>query len=255
LYASLEALEQRVPSRVKRALLRSAAIRTVLRQLRPEPPYEPELRSALAALVRPGSLCVDVGAHHGLITVFLARLAGPNGHVVAFEAHPENARALQRTVEDEGVAEWVAIENRAVTDGAAPRVWLHPGRDHASAEWNIVGTNVEGRATNAELEVAATSLDSYFAAETELDLVKIDVEGAEAQVIAGMDRLLREARPALAIEFHGETGWGARTRLLDAGYDLYAVDGRRLDPVHDVERQYHCLALPSERRIDSRPRL
>jgi FkbM family methyltransferase len=219
----------------------------------PEPPYEPELRSALAALVQPASLCVDVGAHHGLITVFLARLVGVNGRVVAFEAHPDNARILRRAVEDGGVAAWVAIENQAVTDGAAPRVALHAGRQDASAEWNVIGRDVEGRSTPAQLEVDATSLDAFFDAdEPQPALVKIDVEGAEAQVLKGMRRLLQTARPALAIEFHDEAGWVGRRELLDAGYDLYTPAGVRLDPARDVERVYHCIALPREHPFPER---
>jgi Methyltransferase FkbM domain len=132
----------------------------------------------------------------------------------------------------------------AVTDGAAPAVALHPGRGGASAEWNVVGVDVEGRPTTAELEVPATSLDAYFPPGERLDFVKIDAESAEAIVLVGMRRLLRDTRPAVALEFHDDRGWDARHTLLDAGYDLYALDGRRL--ATDAAREYHCVALPRQ---------
>ena len=113
-----------------------------------------------------------------------------------------------------------------------------------------MGRDVEGRPTPAELEVAATSLDAYFNGTT-VDLVKIDVEGAEGQVLTGMRRLLRDDRPALVIEFHEGAGWARREELLDAGYDLYEMDGTRLSAT-DVERRYHCLALPTERPLTDR---
>jgi FkbM family methyltransferase len=170
--------------------------------------------------------------------------------VIAFEAHPENARELERTVAVEHLDERVRVENLAVTDGSQSRVELHAGRRHASAEWNIVGTDLEGRPTPSELEVSATSLDTYFESEgASVDLVKIDVEGAEREVLVGMRRLLRERRPDLVLEFHDEAGWGGRHVLFDAGYDLYEMSGARLDPAKDVERRYHCLALPRERPL------
>jgi hypothetical protein len=132
-------------------------------------------------------------------------------------------------------------------------VALHPGRRRATAEWNIVGAEFEGRPTPVELKVPATSLDAYF----ELDggvvgLVKIDIEGAEGNVLAGMRRLLQEGRPELVLEFHNEARWQGRFELYDAGYDLYEMSGARLDPAQDLERRYHCLALPRERSLSER---
>jgi FkbM family methyltransferase len=225
-----------------------------VRSIDTEASYESDVRAALEALVRPGWTCADVGAHHGLITRELARLVGPTGRVIAFEAHPENVRELQWVVAADHLDERVRVENLAVTDGSRSRVGLHPGRRHASAEWNIVGTDLEGRPTPPEFEVAATSLDAFFESdEVAVDLVKIDVEGAEKQVLEGMRRLLRERRPELVLEFHDEAGWAGRHELFDAGYDLYEMSGARLDPAKDVERRYHCLALPRERPLTELP--
>lgn len=247
-HAVLEALRRRVPQRARRVLWRSRLVRSVAERVLTAEPYEPELGAALEALVAPGSLCVDVGAHHGLVTIPLARLTGPTGRVIAFEAHPDNAETLRRTVAAEGLADRVTVENRAITDGRTARISLHSGRRDASAEWNVVGVDVEGRATPARLEVDATSLDAFFDTEGfQPAVVKIDVEGAERQVFEGMRRLLKQARPALAIEFHNDDGWAGRSELTQAGYALYTTDGIRLE--QDAERVYHCLALPRERSL------
>jgi FkbM family methyltransferase len=239
-----------VPPPHRRWLRRTRFGRALARVVDKEDSYEPDVRRALGALVQPGWTCADVGAHHGAITRQLARLVGPSGRVIAFEAHPENVRELERTVAAEHLDGCVRVENLAVTDGSRTRVELHAGRRHASAEWNIVGIDLEGRPTPPELEVPATSLDTYFEShEAAVDLVKIDVEGAEREVLVGMRRLLRERRPELILEFHDEAGWGGRQELFDAGYDLYAMSGARLDPAKDVERRYHCLALPRERPL------
>jgi hypothetical protein len=57
--------------------------------------HEPILQSALRAAVLPGTVFYDIGAHVGGIALGVARLVGPNGHVVAFEADPRNAETLR----------------------------------------------------------------------------------------------------------------------------------------------------------------
>ena len=123
-----------------------------------------------------------------------------------------------------------------------PTVVLYAGRHRWHAEWNIVGHDVDGRPTEAALEVPAVSLDAAFPPGSRLDLVKIDVEGAEGLVLAGMRRLLADARPALVVEFHDANGWDSRRILLDAGYRLYDMSGVPIPA--DGGRVYHCLALP-----------
>lgn len=63
-------------------------------------------------------------------------------------------------------------------------------------------------------QVKATSLDKYFPAGSRLDLVKIDIEGAADSAFTGMRRLMKEARPVLVIEFHGEKEWGGKENIL-----------------------------------------
>ena len=242
--ALVHAVARLVPQRARQPFLRTRIGQTLSRAAVDEDQYEPGLRRAIEELVQPGWTCADVGAHHGIVTRLLARLVGPGGSVIAFEAHPANAEQLRRGVEAAGLADRVRVEHVAVTDGATPAVALHPGRGRASAEWNVVGVDVEGRPTTAELEVPATSLDAYFPPGKRLDFVKIDVESAEAIVLVGMRRLLRDARPTVALEFHDDRGWDGRRTLHEAGYDLYAPDGRLLAP--DATREYHCVALPRE---------
>jgi FkbM family methyltransferase len=206
-----------------------------------EPPYEPDVVAAIKRNVHRGAVCVDVGAYVGAITRVLAGAAGRKGRVVAFEAYPQNAEALRTALAREGLG-WVTVENLAVTDGADPQVWLHPGRSRWGAEWNVVGHDVDGHAAPRELEVPATSLDDYLPAGDPLDFAKIDVEGAEGLVLAGMRRLLREARPVVLVEFHDDQGWAGRRHLLDAGYRLETLAGEPVAP--DAGRIYHCLARP-----------
>jgi hypothetical protein len=107
-----------------------------------------------------------------------------------------------------------------------------------------LGVDLEGHPTPAVLEVATTSLDSYFARDP-LDFVKLDVEGAEAGVLRGMRGLLHERKPTIAVEFHTDGGWAGRSELLDTGYRLETLTGEPIEAGPRAERVYQCVALPS----------
>ncbi len=246
LHALLEYLRLFLPERLKSTLRPIGGTSVVRRWLNTSFPYEPDVCSAIERIVQPGWICADVGAHVGAITQLLAKLVGSTGVVVAFEAHPENAQVLRETTRINGWESRVRVENLAVSDGSCDHLWLCPGRWRSSAEWNIVGHDVEGRKTEPELKVAATSLDAYFPPGSRLNFVKMDVEGAEALVLAGMKRLLRQTRPVVLIEFHDESGWAGRRELFAAGYHIYGMSGERLDLTRGAQRAYHCLALPME---------
>jgi len=205
---------------------------------------EPDVVQVIHEIVEPGWVCADVGALVGGITAVLADRVGSTGKVVAIEAHPENAKALQQHVELLGYADRVEIKNLAVTDGSQPQVWLYRGRQSSSYEWNIRGYDVEGNPTGASLQVPAGSLDNLFPRGARLDFVKIDIEGAAGHAFRGMQRLLQDTRPVLLIEFHDEAEWAERKQLLDSQYELWDLQGHRLDPGKDTQRAYHCLAIP-----------
>ena len=239
-----EPLRRLLPARIKQMIKRTRIAKIIPSPPPSTDPYEPGLCGAIERLVKPGWVCADVGANIGIITQLMARLVGSTGRVVAFELHPDNVRSLRENVMASGWGKVVHVDACAVSDGSRDRLWVFPGRWSSSAEWNIVGHDVEGIATDAQFEVPAVSLDQYFVPGARLDLVKIDVEGAEAHVLAGMKRLLRETRPVAVIEFHDEVGWSGRNELYTAGYDLYEMNGKKLDPEKDLRRVYHCLGLP-----------
>lgn len=208
--------------------------------------YEEDVVRTILRLVQPGWTCADVGAHQGYFTLLLGQRVGDAGRVIAFEAHPENASLIRRNVDLNGLQKRACVENIAVTDGVQPSVTLYAGRAESSAEWNIMGHDVAGHATRAILQIPGISLDHYFRNGKPLNFVKMGIEGAEALALVGMRSVLRQQRPVLVVEFHDAAAWAARTELVAAGYDLYALeDGQQKlkDPV-DEARAYHCVALP-----------
>jgi FkbM family methyltransferase len=208
--------------------------------------YEPDVCNAINAIVKPGWVCVDVGAFKGIITNLLAKLVGGTGHIFAFEAYPGSIAELKNNIILAGNEEVVTVENVAVSDKTGDKIPLYPGRNRWMGEWNIVGHDVEGNKTEQEMEVPTTTLDAYCRGFLRLDFVKIDAEGAEPLILSGMVEVLREKRPALIIEFHNDETWSKRGILLDSGYRIYSMKGDERVNFATDRREYHCLALPSE---------
>lgn len=203
---------------------------------------EPEVWQFLYRNVKPGWICVDVGANRGEFTFLMAKRVTPSGFVYAFDLYPSNAQLLRSNL-------WryrhrVKVENVAVTDGGTQFVDVCAGRSRSDAEWHIMGCYATDKQMSAEYRVRATSLDDYFASGTPIDLVKIDAEGAAPAVLAGMARILRQARPIIIIEFHNDSEWAGKKHLDEVDYALYNLKGEKLQAAAD--HVFHCVALPKE---------
>lgn len=144
----------------------------------------------LAALVRPGDRVLEIGCHHGLLTLMLADAVGPHGFVLAVEAHPRTALVAQAQVTLNRLGNVCHVAHLAVSDHAGTLTFCDAS---CSA---VAGTAAEGG-----IRVEAVTGDTLLEQYGPFDLVKIDVEGFEGQVLQGCPRLLA-ARPRLALELH-----------------------------------------------------
>jgi FkbM family methyltransferase len=151
------------------------------------------------AHVRGGTVAIDVGAHKGGYTYWLARGVGPKGHVYAFEPQPRLARQLQRLF----APARVTVENAAVSDRAGV-MRLHvpaDGRPSPGASLEATGTAM---AAGHSIEVRVIMLDDYLAdlprRGRTVSILKCDVEGHELRVFRGAEKLLRRDRPVLLFE-------------------------------------------------------
>ncbi len=198
--------------------------------------YEPRVCAAIQHSVRPGMVCVDVGANIGYLTLLLAHCSGPGGKVYAFEALPSNADQARENVRINRLGDQVCVENRAVSDGSQDRIVLYEG--DSTLEFSLIP-----RAGHSErIEVPAIALDDYFPEGTPVGFVKVDVEGAEGRVVAGMPRILGQQRPVLLVELHGEAGVPALEALAAAGYRFTDLDGRLVSPAGGSATPSHVIA-------------
>lgn len=158
---------------------------------------EPGLHELLKRLLRPGMAFVDAGANIGLHTLAAARLVGDGGHVHAFEPTPSTFRLLTRTLALNGFAERVSCHNVAL-GGDVGEADLHIGL--TCGHNSLYGLPGEESGT---VRVRLDRLDALLPPATRVDVVKIDVEGAELEVLRGMPRLLAENPDAVLLVEYG----------------------------------------------------
>ncbi len=148
--------------------------------------------------VRPGAVCLDVGANLGYYSVLMAELAGPKGRLIAFEPNRRMAHLLHRNLEINGFLGMAEVSRRAVGATSGQKLAFQASLEHPkngtllSAPHAVLAHETLGAAT----EVETVALDDY--AGTPVDFIKIDVEGAEEQVWHGMQRLL-DASPNVRV--------------------------------------------------------
>jgi FkbM family methyltransferase len=147
----------------------------------------------LAASLRPGGVFVDVGANVGFHTVAAARLVGGAGHVYAVEPQPWALDLLRANVWRHGLANVSVLPYAASDASGTLRLSVEPG--HRS------GARI---AEAGDLEVDAARLDDLLP-DVVVDVLKVDVEGAEPLVLRGARAILSRSPGLLAVvEFRHE---------------------------------------------------
>ncbi len=193
--------------------------------------YEADTQELVARLVRPGMTVWDLGANAGFYTLAFARLAGVSGRVYAFEPLAENVANLLAHI-------------RLNEVGNATVIQAALGRTSGLSAFRTAESNSMGRVSREETGylVPSISMDDFLESHpgARPDLIKIDVEGAESEVLAGGQRFLQQAAPEIVLATHGEQQGKACAEILTSfGYSLFRLDGAavtaaasRTDEIH-----------------------
>jgi FkbM family methyltransferase len=183
-----------------------------------------QLVALLEDLVEPASDCLDVGAHEGAVLREMVRLA-PQGRHIAWEPLPEFARRLRDRFPT------VDVREAALSDRAGERAFAFV-RDEPG--WSGFRPRPTPRQSPVEIiTVRCERLDDAIPPDVRPVLIKIDVEGAEEQVLLGAIQTLRLHRPTVALEhgagsaeYYGTTPGGIHELLTGSlGYDIFGLDG------------------------------
>jgi len=207
-------------------------------------------------ILRPGMVFLDIGAHHGLYSLVAAKRLGADSTVVAFEPSQNEFRRLRlhlrsngmRSVRAEPIALGATSSNQKffqIISGDNTRGGLRPP---ASSD-RVLETSVE-----------TACLDDYLRrrAVNRVDLVKLDVEGAELEVLQGASVVLAKFRPIFICEVLDTTtqAWGYNAReivLMFRRYDFRLFESQLDGSIipHEIKDRYpdvrNYLAVPEER--------
>jgi FkbM family methyltransferase len=157
--------------------------------------YEPHVTAAIRRALGPGMIFVDIGANIGFFTILGAHLVGANGRVYAFEPYQLNVKLLYASAKLNGF-EHIAVFPFAASDG------------EGLLAFDNVGSNGQVTTPHADLPsvldttlVYGARLDTVLRDVARVDVIKVDVEGAEYRALHGGRELLARSRPTIFSEF------------------------------------------------------
>lgn len=181
--------------------------------------WEPETVAFFGKHLKAGMTVLDVGAHVGYYTRLFSQLVGPTGTVIAFEPHPVHFRYLQKNCErlENAILINKAAGNRAgivtlwdaLPESGSASIALHETRrsylrTKISKE---IASRSRGGLPVKKFSVEMVALDEFLGTmdiNSSVDVVKIDIEGAEVLAFQGAEKLLRSSKGFIVFEFSPE---------------------------------------------------
>ena len=195
---------------------------------------ESEIFEILAKHIGKEDVCVDIGANVGVYTkLFLRELKG-TGKVYSVELVPQTFNTLA----DE-LNHWpnLKMENCAISD-IDGEIKYYAGKD--SCTNNIIGHDMDFKKSNEIGQIKSMTLDTLLKEEEHVRLVKIDVEGAEIQVLKGMSETFKKT-DFIFLECHLDKDWPELAKILieENDFEVFIMGTEELVSINDP-RPYHA---------------
>lgn len=172
-----------------------------------------------------GDIVVDIGAHMGRYSITSSKLVGPHGKVIAVEAHPYNFKLLQRNIRLNGLTNVTAVNCAVYSKKDKLKLYLPDEEQgytmHHSLMTNYLVSKYSEGIEQKYIEVQAYTLDNLMQRSgiTQINWIKIDVEGAEYEVLRGAREILSyNDHLAILIEVHGKDTYGPTMELLRSNH-------------------------------------
>ena len=188
--------------------------------------FEPAVQHLLAAILRPGMVYYDVGANVGFFAMLAARLVGRTGQVHCFEPLPKNAGQILHNANINQFRN-IHVHQTALAQIDSTAVFRVSERPTFGA---LMSSPIAVDRESGTLDVAVHRLDSMMA---EADIpgphvIKVDIEGSEADFLEGAESIIRRFKPVLILELHG-TNTDVAERLKRLNYNADMVGGGTIE--------------------------
>lgn len=205
--------------------------------------YENLLERQYRKFLGAGDIVVDVGAHAGRHLARFVECVGPRGHVHGFEPLPDMHAQLRQRFSG---AENVTLYNVALSDMSGKVDFVHAVGAPEESGFRERSYNNPGIVKPTHIEVAAARLDEYADALDGLRFIKIDVEGAEMNVLRGAVEVLARYRPVVSVEY-GRPAYGVYGHDIFTLYDFAEQNGYAMYDVfgHGLDRASWAIACDS----------
>ena len=153
--------------------------------------YEKRQADIVKKNIKKGDTVIDIGANIGYYTILFSKLVGKKGKVIAFEPEPSNFKLLKENIEINNCKNVVPF-NVALSDSKGKKeLYFNPE--------NRGGCSLKNKNLKNVLKVRTMPLDDII---KKANFIKIDVEGAEAEVLEGADKILKQNNLILMIEVY-----------------------------------------------------
>jgi FkbM family methyltransferase len=200
--------------------------------------YEPQETALIETLIKPGQTFVDVGAHWGYYSLIASQRVGKEGRVISIEADPRLYSTLERNVGENALKQ---IEPIHVAAAAEVGVLRMSGYNELDDNWGVsklLGSSVPSIDNSNVFDVPTVGIDELLDKRgiSTVDVLKMDIEGAEALALRGMETGLRAGRyRTMVIELHPTAlpAFGSSVTVLVAslrafGYTIWRIDHSKL---------------------------
>jgi FkbM family methyltransferase len=213
----------------------------------------------LSRVLRPGMVVVDAGANEGFYTIFMAKRVSADGLVVAVEPSPRERARLLHNLAINGLGNVRVVDKGLAAERG--RAVLHIADSEHNGQ-NTLGTFIyPGVGKQSDLEIDLEPLDETIeaVARRPIDLIKMDVEGAELRVLQGARRILEEDAPLILFEVLDNAlraqGASAETLINFLRAKGYAIlkfngDGHLSELSNATQASSNLLAVPTARVSD-----
>lgn len=199
--------------------------------------YEPHVTQVIEKYLKKGDTFVDAGANIGYFSLLAASIVGPQGLVVAFEPNPANLDLLRLSMTANKFEDRFDLRPVAIAEKKQTLQFVTAG---INSNGHFIGSDEVDLGLAPIVTVDAVPLDSALADCRRVDMIKLDIEGAEALAWQGMQTIISHHRPTLLFEF---------SPVL-----LRRIS--RVDPaafLNDVQSRYDLFIIPRDGFIASTP--